>query len=305
MLRPPMWHRWVPMTPPTPPKPQLDLTIITGLSGAGKSQTANALEDLGYFVIDNLPAVLLPKMAELARDTDMPRRQAVVVDIRSTGFVDELAPALVAIRDAGVQPRVVFLDAADDVLIRRFEGTRRPHPLAEGELLSVGIARERALLEPIRESADIVVDTSEFSLPNLREHVRALFAHTTDGALQVRIMSFGYKHGLPLDADVVLDCRFLANPHWDETLRPMSGLDTPVRDVVLAAPEAQMFVTGVSELLAQMLPAYGREGKSYLTVALGCTGGRHRSVVMATEVARLLEPYGYTPAVSHRDIDRA
>lgn len=282
----------------------LDLTIITGLSGAGKSQAANVLEDLGFFVIDNLPIALLPKMVELAIESESPRRQAVVVDARSAGVVDELGPALAAVRLAGARTRIVFFDAGDDVLIRRFEGTRRPHPLSEGDTLSIGIARERAMLEPIREEADIVIDTSEYSLPDLRERMRSVFTDTPEGDLQLRVMSFGYKHGIPLDADVVLDCRFLANPHWDETLRPMTGEDPEVVRFVMAAPESRGVLASVERMMSVMLPAYVREGKSYLTVALGCTGGRHRSVVMANEVAHSLERLGYAPVVNHRDIAR-
>jgi len=282
----------------------LDLTIITGLSGAGKSQAANLLEDLGFFVIDNLPVSLLAKMADLAMEAETPRRHAVVVDFRSGAFTDDLAPALAELRRRGARTRILFFDAGDDVLIRRFEASRRPHPLSEGETLTVGIARERERLEVLRGEADVVIDTSEYSLPDLRARLRDMFTDTAETSLQVNVMSFGYKHGLPLDADVVLDCRFLPDPHWDEALRPRTGLDDEVRGFVLDQPDARPFLVEIERMLATLLPAYAREGKSYLTLGVGCTGGRHRSVVMAGEIARSLERLGYPPIVPHRDIDR-
>lgn len=282
----------------------LDLTIITGLSGAGKSQAANILEDLGFFVIDNLPATLLGKMADLALEAETPRRHAVVVDFRSGAFTGDLAAALAELRRRGARTRILFFDAGDDVLIRRFGGTRRPHPLSEGETLTAGIARERELLEALRGEADVVIDTSEFSLPDLRARLRAMFTDTVEMPLQVNVMSFGYKHGLPLDADVVLDCRFLPNPHWVEALRPRDGTNAEVQAFVLDQPDARSFLNEIERVLAILLPAYAREGKSYLTLAVGCTGGRHRSVVMAGEIARSLGALGYPPIVTHRDIDR-
>jgi UPF0042 nucleotide-binding protein len=290
------------MNPPT--ADALDLTILTGLSGAGKSLAANVLEDLGFFVIDNLPASLLSKMADLAMEAEAPRRHAVVVDVRSGAFVDELARALADLRKRGARTRILFFDANDDVLIRRFEGTRRPHPLSDGETLSVGIAHERTLLEPLRGESEFVIDTSEYTQPDLRERLRGMFLEAAEHTLQVNVMSFGYKHGLPLDADVVLDCRFLPNPHWVEELRPRTGLDAEVRAFVLDQPEAKAFLAEVERMLAVLLPAYFREGKSYLTLGVGCTGGRHRSVVMAGEIARSLDRLGYPPMVTNRDIDR-
>lgn len=281
-----------------------DLTIITGLSGAGKSHAANVLEDLGFFVVDNLPVALLPSMADLALGSDEPKRYAIVVDVRAGAFVEDLLAELVALRNRGARTRILFFDASDDVLIRRFEGTRRPHPLSDGDPLSAGIAREREQLDPLRETADVVVDTTDYGLPDLRDRLRVIFSEDPSGNLQIAVVTFGYKNGLPLDADLVLDCRFLPNPHWVPELRPKSGLDPEVRGFVLDLPDAKAFLAEIERLLEVLLPAYAREGKSYLTLAIGCTGGRHRSVAIAGEVVSTLQRLGYNPTVINRDIDR-
>jgi UPF0042 nucleotide-binding protein len=283
----------------------LDVSIITGMSGAGRSATADILEDLGFFVIDNIPPALVAKVAELGRGTEGPQRFALVIDVRSGEFVDDLVAALAELREMGASTRVLFLDAADDVLIRRYEATRRKHPLAAEERVSEGIARERQLLEDLKGRADIVLDTSDLNVHELRDRVRERFdVDHAAGALQTSIVSFGYKHGLPVDVDLVFDCRFLPNPHWVEELRPLSGTDPRVRDYVLGQPETRPFLDELGRLFALLLPAYGREGKSYLSIGVGCTGGRHRSVVIATELARLLEHDGISPRVRHRDIER-
>ena len=283
----------------------LDVTIITGMSGAGRSASADVLEDLGFFVIDNLPPALVAKVAELGRGTEGPQKFALVIDVRSGEFVDDLVAALAELREMGASTRVLFLDAADDVLVRRYEATRRKHPLAAGDRISDGIASERNLLEELKGQADIVLDTTELNVHELRDRLRELFdVDQRAGALQTSIVSFGYKHGLPLDVDLVFDCRFLPNPHWVEELRPRPGTDPLVRDYVMSQPESGRFLEEMERLFALLLPAYVREGKSYLSIGIGCTGGRHRSVVIATELARVLQRDGVTPRVHHRDIGR-
>jgi len=284
----------------------LDVTIITGLSGAGRSSAADVLEDLGCFVIDNLPPALIPKVAELARDRERPTRYALVVDVRSGEFMDELAGALAALRATGARTRMLFLDASDPALVRRFEASRRPHPLAATGRVSEGIAHERVLLEGLKGEADVVVDTSNLNVHELRDRLRELFGDVPapDAALQTSLLSFGYKFGIPLDVDLIFDCRFLPNPHWVEDLRPRPGTDEAVRRYVLEQPDAQAFLDRLRDLFALLLPAYAREGKSYLSIAVGCTGGRHRSVVIAAELAKLLAGLGFPASVHHRDLDR-
>jgi UPF0042 nucleotide-binding protein len=283
----------------------LDVAIITGMSGAGRSAAADVLEDLGFFVIDNLPPALVMKVAELGRGSGEPQRFGLVIDVRSGEFVAALVDALDELRDMGASTRVLFLDAADEVLVRRYEESRRKHPLAADERVSEGIAAERALLEDLKGSADIVVDTTELNVHELRERLSELFGdEQRSDTLQTSIVSFGYKHGLPIDVDLVFDCRFLPNPHWVDELRPLPGTDPRVRDYVLAQPETAPFLTELDRLFALLLPAYVREGKSYLSIGVGCTGGRHRSVVIASELARLLEAHGVTARVHHRDVDR-
>jgi UPF0042 nucleotide-binding protein len=295
----------------------LDVTVITGMSGAGRSAAANVLEDLGYFVIDNLPPALITKVADLAAGT-VPERQADaqpgqptaerfvrVVDVRAGEFIPELTAALAELRERGAATRVVYLDASDDVLVRRYEATRRKHPLTGEERVSEGIAAERHLLEELKGHADVVIDTSDLNVHELRDRLLELFAVADPtNALQTSLVSFGYKHGLPLDVDLVFDCRFLPNPHWVEDLRPLPGTDPRVREYVLGQPDAQAFLGELERLLALLLPAYVREGKAYLSIGIGCTGGRHRSVVMATELADVLLRLGFEPSVHHRDLDR-
>jgi RNase adapter protein RapZ len=283
----------------------LDVTIITGMSGAGRSASADVLEDLGFFVIDNLPPSLVSKVAELGRGSEGPQKFALVIDVRSGEFVDDLVAALAELRETGASTRVLFLDAADEVLVRRYEATRRKHPLAADDRVSDGIANERALLEELKGQVDIVLDTTELNVHELRDRLRELFdSDQRAGSLQTSIVSFGYKHGLPIDVDLVFDCRFLPNPHWVEELRPLTGTDARVRDYVMRQPETGPFLDEMERLFALLLPAYEREGKSYLSIGIGCTGGRHRSVVIATELARLLQRHGVSPRVHHRDVGR-
>jgi RNase adapter protein RapZ len=228
-----------------------------------------------------------------------------VIDVRSGEFVDDLVAALAELREMGASTRVLFLDAPDDVLVRRYEATRRKHPLAVDERVSEGIANERQLLEDLKGRADIVVDTGELNVHELRDRLRDLFdVDQRAGALPTSIVSFGYKHGLPMDVDLVFDCRFLPNPHWVDDLRPLPGTDPRVRDYVLQQAETGPFLDELERLFALLLPAYAREGKSYLSIGIGCTGGRHRSVVIATELSQLLQTHGVSPHVHHRDVER-
>jgi len=283
----------------------IDVTIITGMSGAGRSEAAHVLEDLGYFVIDNLPPTLIGKVAELARSTEKPIRYALVVDVRSGDFLDDLSAAIDELRRDGAHTRVLFLDASDMVLVRRYEASRRRHPLSDTDRVSDGIARERALLEPLKGEVDLIVDTSNLNVHELRDRLRELFSeHVVDGHLQVSVVSFGYKHGLPIDVDLVFDCRFLPNPHWVEELRPLTGLDESVRDYVLSSPGTEAFLAQLDQLLELTLPGYEREGKAYLSIGIGCTGGRHRSVVLAEQLGERVRGHGYRAAVHHRDVDR-
>lgn len=282
-----------------------EFVVITGLSGAGRSQAADDLEDLGWFVIDNLPAELIPKVVELVQSPGSSTpRVALVVGIGA--HQADLMPALGALRGSGARVRHLFLDAGTDVLVRRYEGTRRRHPLlVGGEGLSEAIERERTLLEGVKAAADVVVDTSELNVHQLHDRIIGLFGEDhADASMQTRVVSFGYKHGLPLDVDIVLDCRFLPNPHWVDELRPLTGLDDDVREYVLSQPAATELLERLDGLLTLLLPSYVAEGKSYLTLAFGCTGGRHRSVVIAEQVAELLRTRDFAPAVVHRDIER-
>jgi UPF0042 nucleotide-binding protein len=280
-----------------------EFVVITGLSGAGRSQAADHLEDLGWFVIDNVPAALIPKLAELVADPGSTHERAALV-VRSGDYEEEIRPALEALRETAQRVRILFLDADTDILVRRYEGSRRRHPLG-GSSLSESIEQERRMLEPLKEQADVVVDTSDLNVHQLRAWIVELFAaDALDAGLQVSVVSFGYKHGLPLDVDMVFDCRFLPNPHWVEDLRPLTGRDEPVRDYVLGQPEAQEFLTRLESMFELLVPAFVREGKSYLRIAFGCTGGRHRSVVIAEALAGSLRAHELDPTVLHRDVDR-
>ncbi|GIU83377.1 MAG: nucleotide-binding protein [Acidimicrobiales bacterium] len=281
-----------------------EFVVITGMSGGGRTGAADALEDLGWFVIDNLPPDLIPKVAELAEaGTEIVQRVALVVGPGRGG--QDVLRSLEVLRSGGVPVTVLFLDATDEVLIRRYEGTRRRHPLGEGRTLAEAISIERELLAPVRAAADVVLDTSDLNVHELRERVVDLFGGSTqDKRMQVVIVSFGYTHGLPLDADLVFDCRFLRNPYWEEDLRYLTGLDQRVKDHVGGDPAWEGFVTKVVELLQLVLPAFAKEGRHHLTVAFGCTGGRHRSVAAAEEIAKRLRESGAEPRVFHRDIER-
>ena len=291
--------------PADDPTPGVQLAIITGLSGAGRSTAAKCLEDLGWFVVDNLPPVLLPTMADLGlRSHGTVDRIAVVVDVRGRAFFKDLKAALRVLEERGTPPRVLFLEASDRALVSRFESVRRPHPLHQRERLFDDIAAERALLSELRGEADLVIDTTDLNVHQLRAKIDGAFAAETRPALQATVMSFGFKYGLPLDADLVLDCRFLPNPHWVKELRPQSGLDEPVREYVYSRPGAQPFLERAGELLTIISAGYEQEGKRFLTLGVGCTGGRHRSVAMALALAERLGSEGVEVRVIHRDLGR-
>jgi len=278
--------------------------VVTGLSGAGRSTAAAALEDLGWFVIDNMPSALITKVAELVDSTGSEMERVAFVVGRAGGDLDDVLPAVDALEAARNRVRILFLDASNDVLIKRFEGTRRRHPQA-ARAVTESVAEERHLLAGLRDRADLVIDTSELNVNQLRSRLIEVFGGEEEGtSMQTSIVSFGFKHGVPLDVDLLFDCRFLPNPYWDERLRNQSGLDPDVRAYVLERPETSVFLEKLEDLLALLVPAYMREGKSYLTVAMGCTGGRHRSVVLAEELCRRLERHGIPTAVFHRDVER-
>jgi UPF0042 nucleotide-binding protein len=280
-----------------------EFVVIAGLSGAGRSQAADHLEDLGWFVIDNVPAPLVPKLAELVTDPGAHHDRLALV-VRSGDFDEEVRPALDALRATGGRVRVLFLDASTDVLVRRYEGTRRRHPLG-GASIEADIEREREMLEPLKEQADVVVDTSDLNVHQLRAWIVELFAgDSPDGAMQASVVSFGYKHGLPLDVDLVFDCRFLPNPHWVDNLRPLTGLDEPVQEYVRSQPETGEFLKRLDNLLELLMPAFVKEGKTYLSIGVGCTGGTHRSVFLAEELGAILRKRGFNPMVKHRDLGK-
>jgi UPF0042 nucleotide-binding protein len=282
-----------------------EIVIITGLSGAGRSTAAKSLEDLDWFVADNMPADLLPTMVDLARRAKggVPRL-AAVVDVRSRAFSTDLKSAISDLHARGVRPFVVFLEAGDDALVRRFDGVSRPHPLQEGGRIVDGIAAERELLQALRAEADLVLDTSALNVHELRSRMQSTFASEGETGLRVTVVSFGFKYGLPVDADMVADCRFLPNPHWIAELAPLTGQDRPVRDYVLGQPGAADFLDAYVRAVRIALAGYDRAGRHFVALAVGCTGGKHRSVVVAEEIAARLSGSWPGIKVSHRDLGR-
>jgi UPF0042 nucleotide-binding protein len=278
-----------------------DIVIITGMSGAGRSTAAKSLEDLGWFVVDNLPPGLLPTMLDLADRASL-AGVAAIVDVRSRAFSTDLKSAISSLGARGVTPHVLFLEASDSVLVQRFENVRRPHPMQGAGTILDGIAAERELLRAVRGDSDIVLDTSSLNVHELRARMHGYFGGDSMTGLRLNIISFGYKYGLPVDADLVADCRFLPNPHWVPQLRPLNGLDASVRDYVLGQPAASAFVTAYLAVLDVSLDGFEREGKRYVTLAIGCTGGKHRSVAIAEQLAARLS--GRDVTVSHRDLGR-
>ena len=283
-----------------------ELLILTGMSGAGRSTVAHALEDLGWYVVDNLPPALLPSLAEQTLETHA--ALAVVVDVRGGKFFDELNNSLAKLKTASVPYRLLFLDASDQALVQRFESTRRPHPLQAKDRIVDGIARERAKLEEIRAQADVVIDSSNLNVHQLEKRTSEIFAAGLLASLRINVLSFGYKYGIPVDSDLVLDCRFIPNPHWIPELRPLNGLDAPVSAKVLGSEGVADFVKSYVGVVKQMIPGYFREGKKYVTIAIGCTGGKHRSVAIAEEIAKQLSSTSADLEISahatHRDVGR-
>ena len=279
-----------------------DILVITGLSGAGRSVTAAVLEDLGWYVVDNLPTSLVEKIVELVSAPGSSIERLALVAGRQHA---ELLGKVAALRQDGHRVRLLYLDCSTPELVRRYDATRRKHPLgveADGLLEAIEMERER--LGVVRDAADLVFDTSELNVHQLKSKLLQAFDDDPGSRLQVSVESFGFKHGLPLDADIVMDVRFLPNPHWEERLRPLTGHDAPVRDYVLTSPEAGRFLDHFEALLQTLLPSYASEGKSYLTVAIGCTGGRHRSVAIAEDLATRLRAHGHAVRTAHRDLTR-
>ncbi|TMJ15357.1 MAG: RNase adapter RapZ [Bacillati bacterium ANGP1] len=280
----------------------MEFLIITGLSGAGKSLATQTLEDLGFFCVDNLPPTLIPKFAEIMQESQgRIRRVALVIDIRGGEFFDALGTALADLEASGIRFQIVFLDASDEILVRRFEETRRKHPLG-GSILD-GIRTERRRLQPLKEQAHKIIDTSTLTAKELKEELADTFVRT-DGrrTLAVTVTTFGYKYGIPLDADLVFDVRFLPNPYYVEALRPLPGNSPEIREFVLRSRQTMEFRQRLLDMLAYLLPQFTTEGKSHLTVAIGCTGGKHRSVVIGEDLAEFLRGAGYAVRVKHRDM---
>jgi UPF0042 nucleotide-binding protein len=280
-----------------------DILVVTGLSGAGRSQAADDLEDLGWFVVDNLPVVLIDKVVELTGEAggEIGKLCLVVGNARHQTAILE---SIELLRSQGHTVRILFLEASTRELVRRYEATRRKHPMSDGVMgLESVIESERSAINQVKAAADLLIDTTGLSVHDLKRQMIQLFGPENAGdALQISLVSFGFKNGVPMDVDMVFDVRFLPNPHWDEDLRPLSGLDDAVRTFVLAQPLAGEFLERVASLVNVILPAFLHEGRSYLTIGVGCTGGRHRSVAISEELARFLTVQGQNPRVSHRDI---
>jgi len=263
-----------------------EVVLVTGMSGAGRSTIAHAMEDLGWYVVDNLPPALLLSLCDLAERTVT--KIAVVIDVRGREFFDELNGALAELGERGIERKILFVDAADDVLVRRFESTRRPHPLQGSDRIVDGIAKERERLREVRSISDLVIDSSSLNVHQLEAKVASVFQSEGDADLRVNVLSFGYKYGIPVDADLVMDCRFIANPHWIPELRPLTGLDASVSANVLGSENAQEFLERYQSLFETMASGFFNEGRKYLTLAIGCTGGKHRSVAIAEELSKRL-----------------
>ena len=282
----------------------LKLVIITGMSGAGKTVAIQSFEDMGFFCIDNMPPSLIPKFWELIKESGKITKIALVVDLRSRSFFEEIQSMLVSIENTNfIDTQVLFLDASDEELVSRYKETRRTHPLAMDGLITEGIRKERAILEDLKPKATIVIDTTKLTPRQLREKINQEFKSSTDHGFRVEMVSFGFKYGLPIDADIVMDVRFLPNPHYIADLRPLTGMDQPVYEYVMSFPETEEFYEKFLDLLLTIMPGYVKEGKSSLTVAIGCTGGQHRSVALTERVGHALAKE-YKVNITHRDKDK-
>ncbi len=278
------------------------LVVLTGLSGAGRRTAGHTLEDLGWFVVDNLPPRLLPTLVEICRERKFDK-VAVVLDVRSGSEFEQVPAAFEALHEVGVEPEVLFVEASDEVIVRRQESVRRPLPLQEGGRLVDGIQRERTMLADLRAHADLVIDTTSINIHQLGSRVTKAFgSESGDDRLRITVLSFGFKHGIPLDADMVFDVRFLPNPYWVPALRPQTGLSAPVSEYVLAQPEAEPFLKHAQALVEVLAGGYLREGKRHATIAVGCTGGKHRSTAMSEELGKRLAKLDFDVAVMHRDL---
>jgi UPF0042 nucleotide-binding protein len=289
-------------------KTDTEILVISGMSGAGRSTVAHSLEDLGWYVVDNLPPALVGNLIDLVEKSV--HKVAVVIDVRGRAFFDDLTQALADLAEQGVARKILFVDAADDALVRRFESTRRPHPLQGGGRILDGISKERVRLQEIRNAADIVIDSSSLNIHQLEKKVNDYFNQSSDVDLKVNILSFGYKYGIPVDADLVMDCRFIANPHWDPKLRPLTGLDKSVSKAVLESANVEEFLERYQSLFDTLAKGFIAEGRKFITLAIGCTGGKHRSVAITEElVTRLanginLSNYRIQTHGIHRDLGR-
>jgi UPF0042 nucleotide-binding protein len=285
-----------------------EIVVITGMSGAGRSTVAHAMEDHGWYVIDNLPPSLLIPLFDLTQSSD--DSIAVVIDVRGRQFFDDLNQTLAELAERGISRKIIFVDAADDVLVRRFESSRRPHPLQGSDRIVDGIEKERQRLRELRSGADLVVDSSQLNVHQLEKKIAELFSIDPSASLKVNVLSFGYKFGLPVDADLVMDCRFIPNPHWNPELREMNGLDKQVSEAVLNAESVGEFLEKYLSLFNSLGQGYLREGKKYITLAIGCTGGKHRSVAVAEELARRINgsaidaEHSVSAHAIHRDLGR-
>ena len=289
-------------------KSDTEILVISGMSGAGRSTVAHSLEDLGWYVVDNLPPALVGNLIELVEKSV--QKIAVVIDVRGRAFFDDLTNALADLAELGISRKILFVDAADDALVRRFESTRRPHPLQGGGRILDGISKERVRLQEIRNAADIVIDSSALNIHQLEKKVNDYFNQSSDVDLKVNILSFGYQYGIPVDADLVMDCRFIANPHWDPKLRPLTGMDKSVSKAVLESANVEEFLERYQLLFDTLAKGFITEGRKFLTLAIGCTGGKHRSVAITEElVTRLangknLSNYRIQTHGIHRDLGR-
>ena len=283
----------------------MKFVIITGLSGAGKSLTVKYMEDLGYYCVDNLPPVMIPFFAEVCEKTEGAiDKIALVMDIRGGLFFDELFNSLAAFQQLGHRYEILFLDASDEVLIKRYKETRRNHPLSKDGAIGEGISREREKLKTLKEMAAVILDTSRLNPTQLKEELRHLFLENGDrNHFLISLTSFGFRHGIPLDSDLVMDVRFLPNPHYDEELKPFSGLDRKIREYVMNNDQANQFMEKLEDLMVFLIPQYIQEGKHQLVTGIGCTGGKHRSVSVVVELAERLKKRGYRVILDHRDIE--